>query len=163
MTSQFPITPANAATFPAVKFRHQTVLKVYFSSRSNISAIGHRYGDNVSVEAFFCDPKDRASIIPLTGVMWRGFGVPGVAATKAIDEQGPASSPYYRFLRTAEPGLQTSYGHLPGFSMFRNPTDICVDLNSQTSWGDSFQSNILVVPASMIKQLNDRFAAEPRG
>jgi len=162
MTSQFPITPANTANFPEVKLKHQTALKVYFSSRSNISAIGHKYGDMVAVEAFACNPEEKISIMPLSGVMWRGHGVPGAAATKAIDEQGAVSSPYYLYLPVSEPAQQTSYGTLPGFSMFRSSPDICVDLSSQTSWGDSFQSNVLVVPASMIKQLNDKFGAEPR-
>ena len=131
---------------------HQLLLKIEFSSHTNLAEFMRDHSFNLGSHAFFCGrPKDEVILSGLS-VYWNGVWLNGLERDpiKASGGGNGELITYYFFSSVAREENMPSNPPLLSFDLKQQPEDICFSLKGGNGAGLGFKSNTVVVPKDAI-------------
>jgi hypothetical protein len=136
------ITALSSGVAGGVSLPHRDLIRVDFTSGTDLRNLVAREGNSLFVHSYFCDRGDKLGTL----------GDPGVYVDRADAGKETLVKRFLFFLdvsRKSDPG---SIPPEPGFDLSTNPQDICFYVTAQ-SVITTFTSQIGIVPKASIEQV----------
>ena len=131
---------------------HRPLLKIEFTSATNLSQFVTEHSYNLGNTAFLCKrPEDRVTL-SFSYIFWRGIRL-GLREADPIRQRGEvveAPITYYIFIDVADKERPQDIPPQKGFDLREKPEDVCFYLRGGNNWGRGYKSNVLIVPKSAI-------------
>ena len=133
---------------------HETVLRVEFTSRTDLAKYTDRGDYNLGAWADFCKPVDRPHQIFMSflNVYWRGLEIHGNGHPVGVNGEGTGEPIiYYTFLSVARNSVTPSNPPEIAFDLRKQPEDVCFRLRGGNEAG-GFSSNSVTIPKAVIEK-----------
>jgi len=141
---------------------HRPLLKIEFTSTTDLSKFVVDNSYNLGTETFLCDHQPRSPFVGYPFVYWHGVRL-GEHETDPIEqhgEPGKASITYYVFVDVAREARPQDIPPQDGFDLRQKPTDVCLYVRGGNESGRGYRSNTMVVPKDAIATVLQKV---PRG
>lgn len=132
--------------------RHRPLLKIEFTSATNLSQFVIEHSYNLGNTAFLCDrPNDRLTL-SFSYVFWRGtrLGLQEADPIQRLNELSKVQVTYYIFIDVADKERPLDKPPQKAFDLRQNPENICVYVRGGNESGRGYKSNVVVVPKDAI-------------
>ena len=128
------------------------LLKIEFTSTTNLSAFVSRNSYNLGVSAYICDRPEANNWISFPTVFWRGFRL-GVGGPDPLTQ--PAKAPgdritYSMYIDVRRKAVTPSSPQIRGFDLRETPKDVCFYVSGGNALGLGYRSNTVVVAKESI-------------
>lgn len=131
---------------------HRPLLKVKFTSVTNLSRFAIDNSFPLANHTFFCDHPQKDVTLSFSYIFWQGNRL-GQYENDVIQRYGGPPGrliTYYIFIDVArEPRLQDRPPQ-EGFDLRQKPENLCFVLASGNEWGRGYRSNTVVIPKEAI-------------
>jgi hypothetical protein len=131
---------------------HRPLLKITFTSATNLSRFVSEHSYNLGNTAVLCDrPNDRLTL-SFSYIFWRGIRL-GLRETDPNQRNGGAEGApvtYYIFIDVADKERPQDVPPRRGFDLRQKPEDVCFYLRGGNESGRGYKSNVVVVSKDAI-------------
>jgi hypothetical protein len=131
---------------------HRPLLKIEFTSATDLSKFVIENSYNLGNAAFFCDREKGSPYMSYPAIFWRGVRLGEHEANPIERRSEPANAPiiYYFFLHIALPKIVPSNPPQNGFDLRQKPEDVCFYVRGGNESGSGYRSNTVAIPKDVI-------------
>ncbi|WP_143596126.1 hypothetical protein [Tistlia consotensis] len=131
---------------------HRLLLKIEFTSATNLSQFAMEHLYNLGNTAFLCNRPDDRLTISFSYVFWRGvrLGLQEIDPIQRQDELSSGRITYYIFVNVADKERLQDKPPQAAFDLRRSPENICFYLRGGSESGLGYKSNVVLVPEDAI-------------
>jgi hypothetical protein len=131
---------------------HRPLLKIEFTSATNLSRFVIEHSFNLGNTAFLCDRPSDVLTLSFSYVFWRGMRL-GLQEADPIRRQNEllrVPVTYYIFIDVADKERPLDKPPQKAFDLRQNPENVCFYVRGGNELGRGYKSNIVVVPKDAI-------------
>jgi len=131
---------------------HRLILKIVFSSATNLSKFAADHSYNLGSDAYFCNHPKKGIGLVFPDIYWNGLRLGPLEADPIQRNTNETGAPieYYFFINVARKKVVPSIPPQEGFDLWQKPEDICFYLAGGNGSGFGYKSNVAVIPKDMI-------------
>ena len=131
---------------------HRLLLKVEFTSTTNLSKFVIENSYNLGNETFFCDRQKASPFMSYPFVFWYNIRLGEHEADPIAQQSEAARGPitYYIFIDVARKKVVPSNPPQGGFDLRQKPEDVCFYVRGGNESGRGYRSNTVMIPRDAI-------------
>lgn len=131
---------------------HRPLLKIEFTSATDLSKFTADNSYNIGVTAYFCDHEGTSPLMGFPYVFSRGARL-NLHDYNSVDQQrGPTqqAATYYIFIDVSKPAFPQSIPPQEAFNLRQQPSDVCFYARGGNGSGRGYRSNTVVITKDVI-------------
>lgn len=141
---------------------HRQLLKIEFTSATDLPAFAAKNSYNLGITAFFCDSEKNSPNMPSSNVFWHGVRLSELGPDPIPQRDESARQPitYYIFFDVADEARPQDIPPREGFDLRQKPADVCFYARGGNELGRGYRSNTVIVPKAAIAAVLQKTPAD---
>lgn len=129
---------------------HRLMLRVEFTSATNLFEFARENSYNIGNTVFFCEQKDASPHMSYPYVFWKGSLVGNLEPNVIRTSEG-SLIPYYIFISISKDARPNDIPPQASFDLREDPEDVCFYLSGGDGSGGGYRSNAVKIPKNIIE------------